>query len=681
VFQDNHCELPDVLEFLGLNVPSSGATLDESSQEPGKDAEHPDEVSEAALIASARLKRIQVCSQAMKWPEDTPILRNLRSLQAQLKLSEVDFRVLLLCVLSQHVLVLGQTLEALGSMSDLKLFSALGIVLETSAESIQTALAASSPLSKSGIAQLQSGDIWHPNQKIELCDGLAERMSLEFGSPLDIFADNFVPSLAPRHGFDEFEHFKPEAEWLAQDIRRCVQRREVGANVWVFGDPGAGKTEFVRALCRHIGVDAFEVAVKRADGQRVGGKTRLQAYARSQQVLQDHENAVIVFDEAEDLLGSPGIDDDEHPFLRRSSPGKGFFNHLLETNTVPAIFISNKVRDFDPAHLRRFRWLLEARVPQRVREQILRAKLLPLGVSEAWCARYAASERMVPALADNLARVLGSVIDDKSERPAPDEVASRLAEQTLRVQGARFLLPEPKSSSPFYSLSMINASVDIESLIDGLKRSQQGKLVFTGPSGAGKSALAEHIALRIGRGLLIVRPSDLLGSYVGETERAIAAAFEVARRDRKVLVIDEADSFFGARTQADRNWQVTMVNESLQQVEAFDGIFIATTNLLDFMDPASLRRFDAKVEFRYMTGAQAQQAMARLCQDLGVYETGCEHLVGKLSQLTPGDFATVRRQVRFRPVGSAADVARRLYDEVRHKPGSRRAMGFVSPDV
>jgi len=39
------------------------------------------------------------------------------------------------------------------------------------------------------------------------------------------------------------------------------------------------------------------------------------------------------------------------------------------------------------------------------------------------------------------------------------------------------------------------------------------------------------------------------------------------------------------------------VNELLTQMEAFDGIFVCTTNLMDKLDQASLRRFSFKIRF------------------------------------------------------------------------------------
>ncbi|SFV60837.1 ATPase, AAA family [hydrothermal vent metagenome] len=88
--------------------------------------------------------------------------------------------------------------------------------------------------------------------------------------------------------------------------------------------------------------------------------------------------------------------------------------------------------------------------------------------------------------------------------------------------------------------------------------------------------------------------------WVGGTEKNIANAFREAKEEKAVLVFDEVDSFLADRTGAKQSWEVTQVNEMLVQMENFDGIFIATTNLMDNLDRASLRRFDLKLEFSYL---------------------------------------------------------------------------------
>ena len=87
----------------------------------------------------------------------------------------------------------------------------------------------------------------------------------------------------------------------------------------------------------------------------------------------------------------------------------------------------------------------------------------------------------------------------------------------------------------------------------------------------------------------------------------------------------------------------------LQQIENFKGIFICATNLYRDIDPASLRRFTFKLEFKALT---EQQRWEMFINETKVLETvtdkdELEHIqkkLWKIKNLTPGDFATVKRQ-------------------------------------
>lgn len=65
------------------------------------------------------------------------------------------------------------------------------------------------------------------------------------------------------------------------------------------------------------------------------------------------------------------------------------------------------------------------------------------------------------------------------------------------------------------------------------------------------------------------------------SEKAIAAAVGQAARERAILMIDEVDSFLRDRDGAYHGWEVTQVNKMLTHIENFDGVRIASTNLMD----------------------------------------------------------------------------------------------------
>jgi len=171
-----------------------------------------------------------------------------------------------------------------------------------------------------------------------------------------------------------------------------------------------------------------------------------------------------------------------------------------------------------------------------------------------------------------------------------------------------------------------------------------------------------------------------MSKWVGDTEKNIANAFREAKEEGAVLIFDEVDGFLSERGQAKVNWEVTQVNEMLVQMEKFDGLFIATTNLIDRLDQASLRRFDLKLEFKTLEPKQLGKIFISYCKELELDNPTIEELneIKSLKQVTPGDFASITRQSKFRKISTALEFIQRLKEEIRLKKlENGKSMGFL----
>jgi hypothetical protein len=126
------------------------------------------------------------------------------------------------------------------------------------------------------------------------------------------------------------------------------------------------------------------------------------------------------------------------------------------------------------------------------------------------------------------------------------------------------------------------------------------RLLFTGPPGTGKSLAAEVIATAAGTDLLIVDVSRIVSKWLGETEKHLAAAFDIAQRTQAVLFLDEADVTFGTRTEisdAQDRYANLETAYLLQRLDSFDGLAVLATNLRQNIDAAFVRRMDYVVDF------------------------------------------------------------------------------------
>lgn len=177
---------------------------------------------------------------------------------------------------------------------------------------------------------------------------------------------------------------------------------------------------------------------------------------------------------------------------------------------------------------------------------------------------------------------------------------------------------------------------------------------------------------------MVKRASDILSPYVGVAEKNMAKMFQDAADEGAVLLLDEADTFLQDRKGAQRSWEISEVNEMLTQMESFEGIFIASTNLMSSLDEAALRRFDLKMRFDYLKPDQAWLMFCDTARRLEFEaEETIESLLSRLGLLTPGDFAAVARQSRLRNIRDSMDLYRRLEAECTAKPrGQKKSIGF-----
>jgi SpoVK/Ycf46/Vps4 family AAA+-type ATPase len=223
---------------------------------------------------------------------------------------------------------------------------------------------------------------------------------------------------------------------------------------------------------------------------------------------------------------------------------------------------------------------------------------------------------------------------------------------------------------------LLNTNTDMEQLANRLSqiKSLAFSLCLYGASGTGKSAYARYIAKKLDMEVVEKKASDLFDKYVGETEKNIAKAFAEAREKNALLIFDEADSLLQDRNFTQQSWETMQVNEMLTQMESHQLPFICTTNLMDKIDKASLRRFTFKIKYDYLTTEQVIQAFKHfLGRTVSIEE------VQNLKFLTPGDFAVVNKKIKILDLDYIKDIVDLLQEEMDSKgeKSTSLKMGFV----
>ena len=176
-------------------------------------------------------------------------------------------------------------------------------------------------------------------------------------------------------------------------------------------------------------------------------------------------------------------------------------------------------------------------------------------------------------------------------------------------------------------------------------------ILLYGAPGTGKTESVFQLARKNNRVVLMADASSIRSKWVGETEKNIKKLFKDYKQAMEtcdqipILLFNEADAILGSRRPvSDRVEQMenTLQNILLQELENFEGIFIATTNLEENLDPAFDRRILYKVKFTAPTDEMRASIWKDKLPDLS------EDLVNYINdrfKLTGGQIDNVAKKV------------------------------------
>jgi len=205
-----------------------------------------------------------------------------------------------------------------------------------------------------------------------------------------------------------------------------------------------------------------------------------------------------------------------------------------------------------------------------------------------------------------------------------------------------------KEKQQIFTLKNVLNEVQYQKILSKMKTSNMRggfTVLMYGFPGTGKTSTVKSIARETGRNIYMIEIPKINSKWVGESEKNLSKVFEEYRRARKqfekdpILLFNEADAILGKRINSHNSvdkMNNTLQNILLQELEDFEGIFIATTNLPDHLDAAFDRRLLYKIEFKKPESAIRFEIM----------KTSFPHLNDDIIQLINNNFHLTGGQIQ-----------------------------------
>lgn len=291
---------------------------------------------------------------------------------------------------------------------------------------------------------------------------------------------------------------------------------------------------------------------------------------------------------------------------------------------------------------------------------------------------------------------------NKHKKKTKNVLSTLIQEQNLfellepKKNLSEIILPQPLRQTLEHLLKQMDSKVIARLKAWGIKdkKTLEAKIIFYGSAGTGKTLTALALAKSLKRPLLHLDCSKILSMYVGESEKNVRKIFdsydEIAQKSKNepILLLNEADQFLSTRTiggGGSEKMHNQMQNIFLEQIEKFEGILIATTNLLETLDPAFSRRFNYKIEFKRPTIEQRREIWELHLPKHAEFAIPQSALIDNLSKydLSGGQIALIVKNTAYKvatrevPIFDLQDFIEEIQKEKEGNFDGEKNMGFV----
>ncbi len=459
---------------------------------------------------------------------------------------------------------------------------------------------------------------------------------------------------------EDFPHMADAADLCVRTLRGAAQAGMRNISILIFGPPGTGKTELSRIILEQAGLQAYAVG-ETEYGADIDRNERFEDLLLAHTLLANDPNSACIFDEMEDIMN-----------CRAGDGSKIILNRLLDDGKAITVFIANNPERLPDYVLRRMTVAIEVPIPpRRVQRNLLSGMASKAGIriSDDHINELVDVARVVPAVAKSAihaARLAGGDGED---------LEYLYLGMNCLLSGRSLSLKESRTEA-LYNPDFSETSHPLPDYAQKLRDRGpiRASFLFFGAPGTGKSAGARYVAQAMGLHVIEKRASDLLGAYVGESEKRIRNAFEEAQDEKAALIFDEIDSLITDRTSHNKGWETSQVNEFLRSLETQETPVFGCTNLRDNIDKAAMRRFLFHVEFRTLSERKAAACFEHYMS------TKAPRELDDIDGLVPAHFELLKKRCEVLQVTDPDEMIEMLKEDIVSQPDIG-PIGFMAPGL
>src|SRR5436305_606967 len=340
--------------------------------------------------------------------ESTLVEKNIDALAGLLQLNPAERALLLYGTLARYQRVLRGLLVEFKVANAQEAYAAIAAVAGVDASDVAEALRAGSRLERIGMVEnlISEQNITDLADLMKVSEQLPPVLMREYRGPNDLMAVFTRPAAKSELMVSDFGFVADEVRVLTALLKNAADRKEAGVNVLLYGPPGTGKTELAKVCAHAAGLELYEVEYADRDGNSLSGRDRYRSLQIAQVFLKGSAQAALLFDEVEDVF--PPISSEAAQIMARaeqvvapasgSVSGKAWVNQILESNSVPTLWVTNRIEQIDPAFRRRFAYHLELKSPPPgARETLVRKTLEGVAVTDGFIAKLTERKGLTPA--------------------------------------------------------------------------------------------------------------------------------------------------------------------------------------------------------------------------------------------------------------------------------------------